>query len=150
MKIIHNNIPCWGILTYHAVEQFIKRWESDKPFDEAKDELLSLLSTSKKVEDSLLGDHIYVSGHRPEIRMVIKDRNICVTVLPKKFEKHNLQEEIEEINNYNQEKRNDLIFKIANIEKEIALIDEERKKLGDKKSQFQNDLNRLKSSLAKL
>lgn len=150
MKTIHNSSPCWGILTYHAVEQFIKRWENNKSFDEAKDELFSLLSTSKRVEDSPLGDHIYVSGHRPEIRMVIKDRNICVTVLPKKFEKRNLQEEIEEINNYNQEKRNDLILKISNVEKEIALIDEERKKLGDKKSQFQNDLNRLKSSLAKI
>ena len=150
MKTVHNNIPCWAILTYHAVEQFIKRWESNKPFDEAKDELLSLLSTSKKVEDSPLGDHIYASGHRPEIRMVIKDRNVCVTVLPKKSEKHNLQEEIEEINNYIQEKRNDLIFKISNVENEVALIDEERKKLGERKSLLQNELNILKSSLAKI
>lgn len=69
-------------ITNHAIEQFIRRWESNKDPERAEEELDALLRTSKVVGKTKLGHAIVVSGHRPEVRMVIKDRKVCVTVLP--------------------------------------------------------------------
>lgn len=82
LATVHFHRPCWCHLTQHAVDQFISRWEPNKNRQEAEDELFSLLSTSKKVGSAAYGGDIYVSGHRSNIRMLVKDRNVCVTILP--------------------------------------------------------------------
>lgn len=69
-------------ITTHAVEQFIRRWVPDASFEKARRHLHALLRTAKCVAKTIKGDQIYVSSMSPDIRMVIKDRNVCITVLP--------------------------------------------------------------------
>lgn len=73
---------CWCIITHHALEQYISRWAPNKNSTKAKKDLIELLNSSKLQSKTAMRDAIYISGLRPEIRMVIKDRNVCVTVLP--------------------------------------------------------------------
>jgi hypothetical protein len=70
------------IITQHAIEQFISRWSPAKTRKEAEGELQSLLHTSTYSGQSLSGGRVMVSSYRPEIRMVVKDSNVCITVLP--------------------------------------------------------------------
>lgn len=69
-------------LTAHAIEQYISRWARDRFVKDAKEELLHLLETSKKTDRTANGDDVFTSDSNPEIRMVIKDRDVCITVLP--------------------------------------------------------------------
>lgn len=109
MKLIHLRNPCWCNITHHAVEQFVSRWAKDKSYLQAEDELVALLHTSKQVGKTLRGDLIYVSQHAPDIRMVVKDRNVCVTVLPQSNNIQNLEEIIQ-----------------AELEEQQRLFDEEK------------------------
>lgn len=71
------------VVTDHAVEQFIRRWEPTKSYDSAKDELEALMRTSKSTGTrSSYSGQIMTSGYRPEVRMIVKDGNVCITVLP--------------------------------------------------------------------
>lgn len=121
--------PCWCILTQHAVEQFISRWAPEKGAEEAARELLSLLNTSTANGKTTHGDQIYISGHRPNIRMVVKDRNVCVTVLPagKLDDALSLYEEEMAIRAQLAEERQ------AELEGEIAMLEAERDEWEEKK-----------------
>lgn len=135
----------WAV-TNHAVDQFINRWETNKGVKEAKEELLELLSTSvRQAERSATGDPIYVSPSRPEIRLVVKDGDVCVTVLSPGNQRAVLQvEEENDILEYLQEKGEENKQKadqeIADLEAKIREVDLERKALGDKKNKLGNAL----------
>jgi len=149
-KMVPSKHPCWCNLTQHAVDQFIKRWAPEKTQEEAAEELLSLLSTSKQVDRTKLGDPVYVSGHRPEIRMVVKDRNVCVTVLPAgNFQSaYDLYlEELEELQRIAEDNRQLVLSEIAQLEAEIAEVDEQRKFWGNKKNQLANQLDKLRHKI---
>lgn len=134
---------CWAHITHHAVEQFISRWEPAKSAEQATEELAALLSTSTKLNAKTpLGDSIYVSGHRPEVRMVIKDRNVCVTVLPPgPIDNANViyVEEMEELNRLIQEENrameaelNDATSKLGELTRQLEAIKAERHDLSNK------------------
>lgn len=82
MKDFHKHV----VITQHAVEQFIRRWEPDLDFEKAKKELYWLLISSSKVGKTLLGDTIRESSQRSGVRMVMKERIVCVSVLPARNE----------------------------------------------------------------
>jgi hypothetical protein len=170
-KIVPNKLPCWACLTQHAVEQFIRRWAPTKAQEEAAEELVSLLNTAKQMGKACAGGSIWVSGHRPEIRMVVKDRNVCVTVLPpgknnkyvESFEEAYafFQEEMEESrlnyeahmarqNELKKDESNKLKEQIQAMEDSIAVLDEERKRLGAMKSELHNEVSALKQKLKQL
>lgn len=48
----------------------------------ARHEISNLFHSGKIVGKTPLGDTIVVSGERPEIRLVVKDGDVCVTILP--------------------------------------------------------------------
>lgn len=149
-KMVPSSHPCWCNLTLHAVEQFIKRWAPEKSQQEAAEELISLLSTSKQVDRTKLGDPVFVSGHRPEIRMVVKDRNVCVTVLPagNLISAYDLYlEELEHLQRAAEENRDRVLAEIAQVEAEIAHVDEQRKFWGNKKNELANHLAKLKHKI---
>lgn len=149
-KMVPARVPCWCNLTYHAVEQFIRRWAPDKSYESAYDELIALLHTSKQVDRTPVGDSIYVSGHRPEIRMVVKDRNVCVTVLPPGSLHSSLldyQEEMEYLRAVSEEQNAKAHAEIAELQAQISVIDEERKVLSKKKESLANQLDRLRQKV---
>ena len=148
-------------ITVHAIEQFIRRWEQSKNSEQAEEELSALLRTSKSVGKTIAGQTIMVSGHRPEIRMVIKDRNVCVTVLPPDVRIDTdlfYQEEMQKAyslyqeNNkkYWQNHKEELDKKYTNLQQQIVealeqvkSLDEERKMLGQQKSDLMIEIQDL-------
>lgn len=135
------------VATDHAVDQFISRWENGKSFAQAKEEVLALLSTSKRTDKSLKGDPIYVSAHRSEIRMVVKEGYVCVTVLGQdKSNRLSVQEEeLDELNSWLQEQEEKKLEQITALEKQIFEIDEQRRILGKKKNDISNALQMLRN-----
>jgi hypothetical protein len=103
-----------------------------------------------------------VSGHRPEIRMVIKDRNVCVTVLPPDGRTENdpfYDEEIQAAYTSYQEGRAKLFQgrRVEDIEQQITAayakvhaLDEQRKLLGDQKNELMHEINDLKRDLKQI
>lgn len=150
--MVQPHAPCWCNLTYHAVEQYIARWEPSKNRQEAEEELFALLSSAKQSGKSPLGDPIFISGERPEIRMVVKDRNVCVTVLPPGYNDDidlMLQEELEDRVFLVEQRRLALEAEIASLEAEKIVIDEQRKELGEKKHRLSNQIDVLRYRLKK-
>lgn len=136
--------------TSHAVEQFIRRWAPGKSAAEAEDELQALYRTSRVVEKTPLGDTVVASGHRPEIRLVIKDRNVCVTVLPQGPEYNAYEgEEHEEARIMYAKETAYIKNEIEAGEKEVADIDGQRLVLAEKKSHLKNRISNLKRELAR-
>jgi hypothetical protein len=134
-------------ITLHAIEQFIRRWEPNKTHDEARSELEALLRTSKIIGKTPLNDTVVASGHRPEIRMVVKDINVCVTVLPQGgLEELNkiVKEEMEEWKENNVRSMEHLESQIAECEEQIKNVDVERVALAKKKQELSNHLENLK------
>ena len=133
--------------TDHAVEQYISRWFPAKRFAEAKAEILALLSTAKKVDQSLCGDPIFVSPEAEKIRFVIKDATVCITVLPES--KGNIsfmgEEELEDTSDTFGAVVSIRDERIAFLEKEIAELDVQRKELGKQKEAAHNELQSLKT-----
>src|ERR1700722_2619090 len=105
-------------ITAHAVEQFIRRWGPDKTVQEAEEEIEALFRTSKHIGKTNAGDDVVASGYRPEIRLVIKERNVCVTVLPP--EKDGIdEEEMEHYQEIISEEARQAAEQIQVLEKEV-------------------------------
>lgn len=137
-------------ITQHAAEQFIRRWEPSFSFAQAHSELNRLLTGCRSIGKSPLGDQIMVSGERPDIRMIVKDFNVCVTVLPRYKE----DEEIEQAQLTLEDIEHEKEQRIASIKEELAIcctaiqkVDEERRALGEQKSRIQNKRKRLEHEL---
>lgn len=137
-------------ITYHAVEQYIRRWEPEKTVEKARSELSNLLTGCKNIGKTHAGHSIVVSGERPEVRMVVKDRNVCVTVLPRYQE----DEKIEEIAIANQEINTEYQTRLDYLKKEITertqeidKLTEERRILGERKHELENERQRLEHDL---
>jgi hypothetical protein len=152
-------------LTIHAVEQFIRRWEPEKTYEQAEDELYALLGTSRTVGKSLKGHTIVVSGHRPEVRMVIKDHNVCVTVLPENTwskvisveeDDYPSEEAIlqKELVRYYQDCKSSYAERLTNLQTELTdsqnrliEVNEERAALGQEKTQLLIEIEQIKREL---
>ena len=87
--------------------------------------------------------------------MLVKDRNICITVLPKdtnaetrELEKELAQEEAE----YNKHRKNGRVRELKEsldaANKELVAINEERKKLGERKSELLIEIDKMNKELA--
>lgn len=141
--------------TNHAIQQFIKRWEPKKTFDEARAELEELLNNSYLEGKTPKGDPIRISGLRPEIRMVIKDFDTCATVLPAKFlNKDDVifeevwykdSEWIDRALNPNKAQKD-----MQDAEERILQIEIERKSLADKRRELGFEKEKLIQLLSKL
>lgn len=81
-KILYPGKPSDFILTAHAAEQYVSRWNPELSIEEAGIEIYNLLQSVQKIGKSPRGDDIFASTERPEVRFVIKDKNVCVTILP--------------------------------------------------------------------
>jgi hypothetical protein len=127
-------------LTNHAVEQFASRWLPDHAAWHAEQDLHALMSTAKKVGRTRAGDIIYASGHRPEVRMVVKDRNVCVTVLPPRDEDGN--EDMLLMQEYYEENKLRGAERVAALEKKILDIDNQREELKDI---YRNEMEQLQA-----
>ena len=69
------------IITEHAVEQYIKRWRKGITHYQAKEQLRMILNGAS-IQGKTYDGQIYISGEYPDIRIVVKDRNVAITVLP--------------------------------------------------------------------
>jgi len=140
-------------ITIHAVEQFISRWEPEKPYNQAKEELEALIRTSRIIGKTKLGDTIVASGYRPEIRLVIKERNVCVTVLPQgKLEDLHLplEEELEELLSISKRKILQTKQEIQECEEAVKSIDAQRHKLSMQKHDLCNRIQMLNKRIQKI
>lgn len=145
-------------ITDHAIEQFIRRWEPSKSIESAKDEMEALLRTSRQVGRTNHGDVIVVSGYRPDVRFVIKDRNVCITTLPQGSSIDDaLEEEREEALRYAEradsrikEKEDDIKKEIDDLQLKILDTDEQRKRLAISKTDALNRITKLKNELIAL
>lgn len=136
------------IATDHAINQMIRRWATDKTYLQAEEELLALLNTSTQAGKTPLGDMIVVSGHRPEVRMVVKDRYTCVTVLPPADDaSFAFAEEMEMMREAFTAKETSVKNEIANMEAQVVELDIQRKKLGERKHELSNRIDQLKRSI---
>ena len=159
-------------LTEHAIEQFRRRWRPDYSDKDLRDELMALLQSSKPFDKTTAGDQIRISGHQPDIRMVVKDRVVCVTVLPKLRRRTSNLPTPEEMMEFAEEKmetkasssesdpakedwgpvfqetwEDDVRQEIEQLEKEMAVLDQQRRELGLKKSELHNRVQSLKIKL---
>lgn len=152
-KLAHLKSPCWCNITDHAIEQYISRWEPEKNGKQAQSDLIELLNSAKKVANTASGDAVFASGNRPEVRMVIKDRNVCVTVLPN-HSNTDSEEEFQFIVEKFAEEKAAIQFQIDCMTKDIEAINiqlnelakkaqEHRKNKGDIKTQIHNLQKRL-------
>lgn len=145
-----NTMPSEFHITTHAVDQFIRRWRTDKSHQQAHEELEALLRTSKADGKTATGDQIHISGHFPEIRMVVKERTVCVTVLPKSNREEDnledlLREEAEYLEMAQKKHQEKYQQEINSAEQELAIIEEERKRLGLQKTKLLNKLQTLRN-----
>lgn len=134
--------------TQHAIEQFIRRWEPAKSYPDAEEELLALLETSSHAGKTIQGESIVVSGERPEIRMVIKDRNVCITVLPHQSVTSN-ERELENVVALFETNADKLKEEIASLEEQTRVIDKRRGELGLAKSETMRKIAALKDTMEK-
>lgn len=116
-------------LTNHAVEQFANRWLPDHAAWRAEQDLHALLSTAKKVGRTRAGDMIYASDQHPEVRMVVKDRNVCITVLPPQEEQCIDNEELTLMQEHYDDHKKQYAERAAVLQKQIQLIDRQRAEL---------------------
>lgn len=71
-----------AFITQHAMDQYIARFEPEVTKQEAARQIQELFQGAKIVDKTATKDQVYVSGQAPHIRLVVKDRNVVVTVLP--------------------------------------------------------------------
>lgn len=139
------------IITNHAVEQYIKRWAPTKSFDEAKLDVENLLKYSKPDGKTLCGDKITSIG---DIRFVIKDKNVCITVLPFHNSISINQEEMDLIYEIYKETRfNKINYLEEEILKQKAELDQamdDRINLAKRIHDMHNNLDQLKRNLANI
>ncbi len=151
----------WNI-TQHAIEQYVRRYEPETSYGDAALVLMSLLDTATKNGTTEQGDQLYVSGTKPDCRMVVKDRNVLITVLPPSEDKIDEMEFLREAYEAKQRLQNinlnheikTLEDSISTIETAVAEIDARRKELkiesgvlGQKKNLLTNELERLQKQL---
>lgn len=159
LKLLHSKKPCWANITLHALTRFISRWEPSLSIEQAEDEMYDLLNSAKAVGKTPLGDTMYISGLRPDVRFVIKDNNVCVTVLPPGDTNFALlQSELEFLAFEEEQRQHSIQFEIDIIESEIkelndvktellAPIEERLKEVSGKIHQAKNKLFVLKRKL---
>jgi hypothetical protein len=149
------------VLTQHSVEQFIRRYEFDKDFNTAKGLLLDLLNSAKQDGKTDRGDQIWVSGLKPECRMVVKDRVCCITVLPPSRMKIGLAEEIEYtqavVSADKERARKNIKDEIEKAQARLVELDVQRDllrkqlhQIGDQKSNLHNYMLKLTNELEML
>jgi len=116
----------------------------------ARAEIADLFHSGKHVGKTLLGDSMVVSGNRPDIRLVVKDNNVVVTVLP-------LDDQSPPQDDYQQEVEDSIKQcenRIAAIQAQRLEIAQERKEILARIEREQNELskeeNALKSRIASL
>jgi peptidoglycan hydrolase CwlO-like protein len=126
--LIHIKKPCWALITEHAVSQFISRWVPEATREDAELGLIDLLNSAKKLPDKTpLGDDMYASGEWPDVRLVIKDRNVCVTVLPPGRNFNTEYEfEVNEILEARERAKSNLEKQIADLETNLSTVEVER------------------------
>lgn len=137
-------------ITYHAVEQFIRRWEPTKNYEEAKEELDTLFRHATNSGKTPLGDTIMASAYRPEVRFVVKDRNVCVTILPPgnlEDATEIYEEELLELQASKQFKLKCMTDELEELEKQKVIVHEERVKLGLRKNSIDNKISALKKNI---
>jgi len=137
-KIIYPGKPSDFILTAHAAEQYVSRWNPELSIEEAGIEIYNLLQSVKKIDKSPKGDTVFASTERPEIRFVIKDKNVCVTILPPDQGHYSkmLMEQIaidDERQEYIHSQSLTLNNLIKEVQDEISILVEDLSKLDKKK-----------------
>lgn len=165
-------------ITEHAVEQFIRRWGPDLTHTEAKAQLQNLLAGSKSIGRAKAGGTVFINNEK-NIRFVIKDHNVCITVLPpdtalevrqeeisliqemtiQEFERHHTTEQdaglslLEEL----EEKEKSLPIKIqerkdevSELDRQIKDLDKKRIELGKEKSVLMNKKQKLMNEIKML
>jgi sugar phosphate isomerase/epimerase len=143
-------------ITAHAIEQFIRRWAPDAKPWQAEKEIESLFSTSKKMGITPLGDTIVASSHRPEVRLVIKDRDVVITVLPPGENMEPNEDEKEEMCAAYERQQRTIRDVIETYEKEVVVLDrslahlaEKKKLLDENRSSILNKIRDLRKQLEK-
>ena len=127
LKMLRSKKPCWACITLHALTRFINRWMPGASIEQAEDEMYDLLNSAKAVGKTPLGDTMYVSGLRPEIRFVIKDINVCVTVLPPGETNFDLlHSEFEFLACEDEQRKQSIQFEIDEVESIIQSLNEEK------------------------
>jgi hypothetical protein len=160
-KLVKIKSPCWCNITDHALDQYISRWEPNINASDAEKNLIKLLNSSKKNGKTAIGDDIYISGTNPNIRMVVKDYNVCVTVLPHHMGYNYEQDYQYMIREEFYEQREDILCQIDNLTKECEdtdekinklkeSIDKELKKLINDKGFIKNKIHNLQKKLEKI
>lgn len=157
-------------ITEHAIEQFRRRWRPNASVQDLRNELMALLQSSKPSDKTIVGDQIRISGMEPDIRMVVKDRVVCVTVLPKpKVSNLPTPEEMIELAEdkvaipspsttndpakedwgsiFQETWEDDVRQEIKQLETEMAALDQQRRELGLKKSELHNKVQSLNIKL---
>ncbi len=162
-------VPRRRTVTLHAVERYQERWAPDLSRGSARAELLWLLEGAKQYGRTHEGSVIMISGERPEVRMVMQDERVCVTVLPPNREYNQsfgmnpelMEDLLAESELFRQSAkvlRNSLRQEeIDNIQKELKSIDEQRKRglkksvesglLGNRKGHILNRLQNLQKEM---
>jgi hypothetical protein len=140
-------------ITYHAIEQFIRRWEPEKKYAEAKEELEILFRNATAAGKTPLGDTIMASAYRPEVRFVVKDRDVCVTILPPgtlEDVTHVYEEELLELQESNKFKIECMSAEIEDCKQQKDAIDAERKQLDRQKSDLCQRIIMLEKNIKQL
>lgn len=149
-RLVHLKSPCWCNITDHAIEQYISRWEPEKNAKQAQIDLIELLNSAKKVSNTAAGDAVYTSGTRPEIRMVIKDRNVCVTVLPNHSNLDTEEDYQSMIVEKFAEEKAAIQFQIDCLSKDIESIDYKLNELGQKAKELRQNKGDIKTHIHNL
>jgi hypothetical protein len=129
--------------TAHAIDQFIARWEPNITREQAETMLQELYQTSKSVGKTPLKDTVVISPYRSEIRMVIKDRNVCVTVLPRD-KSGLLKEELALLNDIEEDKE---MLCILNAQEQISSLEKEEEAIDKRRSEISEQINTLTRTL---
>jgi hypothetical protein len=132
-------------LTEHSVDQFVRRFEPNMLRPEARSLMLELLNGSKRVGKTLKGDQIVSSDMRQEVRFVVKDLDVCVTVLPKQH-LHLIEPHMSidmSFDTEHNDMKSSIPAEVANLRKQIIQIDIDREELKSKGSQLAQEKDRL-------
>jgi|ERR1019366_3247989 hypothetical protein len=133
------------IITTHAVEQYIKRFCPDKNHQEAKQDIQRDLQYSKSDVKSFFGDKTRSLG---DVRFVIKDENVCVTVLPSHTDSD--QEESDFLKEAHASAEENIKNEIVKTEQTILTIKNEKSKLSIQLNELNNRIQDLKNRLKEI
>jgi hypothetical protein len=149
------------IITEHAIDQYLSRWCEEKlDREEAQTVLLELLRGAKYSNKSAYGGMIWISGTRPDIRLLIKDTNVLITVLPPNkrlntideiADYHSIQaEQTQDIQYYYESKLEIIKSEIKNKKRVIEKLNQKQKQLEKEKSDLLLDIIDLENNVKAL